>query len=85
MRASGVLTDFISLYKRASDWQTPVLDQISHKLAEEKGYLVKEAFMTLRVALTGQKATPPLFDILSLIGREKTLERLQSSQKLIQK
>ena len=32
--------------------------------------------MAIRVAVTGRTATPPLFDTLVALGRERTLERL---------
>jgi glutamyl-tRNA synthetase len=32
--------------------------------------------MTIRVAVTGRTATPPLFDTLVALGRERTLRRL---------
>lgn len=42
-----------------------------------------ELFMTLRVAVTGKTITPPLFESMELLGRSKTLSRLQKSlQKL---
>ena len=32
--------------------------------------------MAIRVAVTGRTATPPLFDTLVALGRERTLQRL---------
>lgn len=37
----------------------------------------KELFMTLRLALTGETATPPLFDTIAVLGKDLTLKRLQ--------
>ncbi len=34
-------------------------------------------FMTVRLALTGKTATPPLFDIIEILGKKETLERLR--------
>jgi len=34
--------------------------------------------MTIRVAVTGRTATPPLFDTLVALGRERTLARLDA-------
>jgi len=35
-------------------------------------------FMTVRIALTGKTATPPLFDTIEILGKSETLERLHN-------
>ena len=45
-------------------------------LAETRGWKVGDLFMAIRVAVTGRTATPPLFDTLIALGRERTLDRL---------
>jgi nondiscriminating glutamyl-tRNA synthetase len=45
-------------------------------LAEERGWKAGDLFMAIRVAATGRTATPPLFDSLVALGRERTLARL---------
>lgn len=37
----------------------------------------KAIFMCIRVAITGRTATPPLFECVSVLGRERTIERLE--------
>ena len=45
-------------------------------LAEARGWKAGDLFMAIRVAVTGRTATPPLFDTLVALGRERTLQRL---------
>jgi glutamyl-tRNA synthetase len=45
-------------------------------LAEARGWKAGDLFMAIRVAITGRTATPPLFDTMIALGRERTLERL---------
>jgi glutamyl-tRNA synthetase len=45
-------------------------------LAEARAWKVGDLFMAIRVAVTGRTATPPLFDTLVALGRERTLSRL---------
>ena len=45
-------------------------------LAEARGWKAGDLFMAIRVAVTGRTATPPLFDTLVALGRNRTLERL---------
>src|SRR5262245_7405772 len=46
------------------------------RLAETRGWKAGDLFMAIRVAVTGRTATPPLFDTLVALGRDRTLERL---------
>ena len=78
-KGKQVLMDFIQLFSSAKNWNSAELDLDSHNLIKEKNYKPKEAFMTVRVAVSGTKVTPPLFDILELIGKEKTLIRLREA------
>ena len=48
------------------------------KLVEEMGIKPKFAFGPLRVALTGSKVSPPLFESMEILGRDETLRRLQA-------
>ena len=45
-------------------------------LAEARGWKAGDLFMAIRVAITGRTATPPLFDTMVALGRERVLERL---------
>ena len=60
------------------DWNRETLEKLSHSFLEENKYTTKEAFMTLRVAVTGSSATPPLFDVLELLGKQVVLDRLNA-------
>ena len=48
-------------------------------LAETRGWKAGDLFMAIRVAVTGRTATPPLFDSLVALGRERVLSRLDSA------
>jgi glutamyl-tRNA synthetase len=45
-------------------------------LAEELGVKAGKAFMTLRVAVTASEQTPPLHDIIAVLGPDETRRRL---------
>ena len=79
-RSKEIIRSFIDLLESVSDWNSKYLDEASHKMIGEKGYKPKEAFMTLRVATTGESATPPIFDILGLLGKEISLRRLKKER-----
>jgi glutamyl-tRNA synthetase len=54
-------------------------------LAEARGWKAGDLFMAIRVAVTGRTATPPLFDTLVALGRERTLRRLSAAIEVLEK
>jgi glutamyl-tRNA synthetase len=59
-------------------WTHENLEDKVRSLAIEKAWKPSQFFMMLRVAVTGKTATPPLFETIEVLGREKTLARLTS-------
>jgi len=53
------------------------------QLAEELKMKGADFIHPLRVALTGKEVSPPLFDVIGLLGKEKTIKRIKESKKLI--
>jgi glutamyl-tRNA synthetase len=47
-------------------------------LAEELGLSPRKAFQPIRVAVTGSKVSPGLFESLELLGKDKSLARIRS-------
>jgi glutamyl-tRNA synthetase len=52
-------------------------------LADERGVKAATLIHAVRVALTGRTASPGLFDVAALLGRERTRARLTSAIRLI--
>jgi glutamyl-tRNA synthetase len=38
----------------------------------------------MRAAVTGQKVSPPLFESMEVVGKEKVLERLRKSAEILE-
>ena len=55
------------------------LEEPLRALAEERGWKAGDLFMAIRVAVTGRTATPPLFQTLVAMGRERVLARLEAA------
>jgi len=53
--------------------------------AEARGLTVNQTFGILRVAVTGQKVSPPLFESMAIIGRETVLKRIERAIELLEK
>ncbi|MFL6061799.1 MAG: glutamate--tRNA ligase [Marmoricola sp.] len=62
-----------------SAWSTAAIEEaLRAKLVEELGMKPRNAFGPVRVAITGRKVSPPLFESLELLGREESLRRLDT-------
>ncbi len=60
-------------------WDESSLETIIRELQEKNEWKRGQYFMLLRLTVSGEKATPPLFDMIAVLGKVKTLERLQSA------
>ena len=61
-------------------WDTPSIEEaLRAALIEGLGLKPRNAFGPVRVAITGRRISPPLFESLELLGREKSLARLQDA------
>jgi glutamyl-tRNA synthetase len=52
-------------------------------LAESRGWKAGDLFMAIRVAVTGRTATPPLFDTLVALGRDRVLARIDRALEVL--
>ncbi len=59
------------------DWETDVLHEQTATIAAEYDLKLSKAQAPIRLAVTGKKVGPPLFESMSILGREKVLQRLQ--------
>jgi len=82
VRGKEILEGFKNIFSEVGDWEVQKLDTLAHEFIAAKEYKPKEAFMTLRIALTGETATPQILDILGILGKEVVLKRLGSALKI---
>ena len=54
----------------------PIQEALKAVLVEEMGIKPRFAFTPLRVAVTGRRVSPPLFESMEILGKESTLARL---------
>ena len=59
-----------------SDWTTTQLEAVLRDLASERGEKPGAVFTPIRVATTGKRIAPPLFETLETLGQSLTVERL---------
>ena len=61
-------------------WTTEAIETaLREALVDAMGLKPRNAFGPVRVAVTGRRVSPPLFESLELLGRERALRRLQAA------
>jgi glutamyl-tRNA synthetase len=61
----------------SSDWTEEALEKNLRELAEERGVGAGKLIHPLRVALTGQGSSPGIFEVLVLLGRQRSVQRVE--------
>jgi len=62
------------------DWDEAVLEAAVRGFAEDEGGKLGQVAQPLRAALSGSKTSPGIFEIMVVLGREETLERIADQQ-----
>ncbi len=62
----------------ATDWSPSALEAAARGFAEQAGLKLGQVAQPLRAALTGRTSSPPLFEMLALLGRQESLNRLRA-------
>jgi glutamyl-tRNA synthetase len=65
------------------DWTTPAIEEaLKAALVDGLGRKPRQAFGPVRVAISGRTVSPPLYESIELLGRERTLHRLEAAREL---
>ena len=76
---AALLEELVEVLDRQVDFSPAALEALARELGERHGWSTKDFFMPLRVALTGRKASPPLFDTMSVLGRALVRRRIRGA------
>jgi len=77
--ATKVIETSLERLKPLEAWNTASLEDILRPLATELGLTTSKFFGLLRVAITGRTASPPLFQTMAALGKERCLKRLNKA------
>jgi glutamyl-tRNA synthetase len=75
----AVLAELRGVLAGAADWTAPPLNAALNALATARGIGLGKVAQPLRVALTGNTISPPIDLTLELLGRERSLARLDTA------
>jgi glutamyl-tRNA synthetase len=65
---------------RAEPFEAATIERELRALAEGLSLKPREAFQPIRIAVTGSRVSPGLFESIELLGRETALERIRSAR-----
>jgi glutamyl-tRNA synthetase len=77
------LLAFVERFEARDGFAVAMLEEEARKWAEGLGWKPKHAFPVLRLAISARDKTPPLFDTMSVLGKELTRRRLRRAAGVI--
>jgi glutamyl-tRNA synthetase len=79
--AAPVLDASIGALEGVAEWTTAAIEEsLKAALIDGLGLKPRKAFAPVRVAATGRTVSPPLYESLELLGRDRSLSRLRAAR-----
>lgn len=79
--SAAVLDAALSALEAVAEWTTPAIEAaLKTALLEGLELKPRKAFGPIRVAVTGAAVSPPLFESMELLGRDRSLARLRAAR-----
>jgi glutamyl-tRNA synthetase len=75
--ARAVLAAIVPRLSALSEWTASTAETVVRAYAEEAAVKLGAVAQPLRAALTGRTTSPPIFDVLAVLGKEESLARLR--------
>ena len=77
--AAPHLRALADLLEATAEWSATPLEERFRQWIEAEGLKMKDVAQPARVALTGRTASPPLFDVMVVLGKQRSLARLRQA------
>ncbi len=76
--AKATLAALLPKFKAETAWTAAALEAVVRAHAEATGAKLGKVAQPLRAALTGRSVSPPVFDVMAVLGRDEALARLEA-------
>lgn len=80
--ARSFLDAAVKVLRPLEPWTAEAIERVLRELADEQELKPRKAFQPIRLAITGRLVSPPLFESMELLGRERSLARLERASAL---
>ncbi|WP_374652676.1 glutamate--tRNA ligase [Dongia sp.] len=74
-----LMPKIVEAYAAASDWQAAALEEKARAFAEAAGVKLGAVAQPLRAALTGSTQSPPIFEVMEILGKDEAIARLKDA------
>ncbi len=74
--ARGLLGELSDALHAVEPWSAAATEQVVREYSERKGVKLGSVAQPLRAALTGRTTSPPIFDVLEVLGKGESLARI---------
>jgi glutamyl-tRNA synthetase len=64
-----------------SDWSVPAIESMVREIADKHDVGLGKVAQPLRVSLTGSTASPSIFEVMEVLGKEETIARIEAVPK----
>ena len=75
--AKATLKSLVPELESLTDWNAAAVEGVVRAFAERQSLKLGAVAQPLRAALTGRTTSPPIFDVLAVLGRIESLGRLR--------
>ncbi len=79
VQAADMLSAAREALSACEDWNAATMEARCRAAAASSGFKDRDLFMALRVAVTGAPVSPPLFESMALLGRDRCLARVAAA------
>jgi glutamyl-tRNA synthetase len=71
------LAKLLALFEGVADWNAPAIEAVVRDFVSASGLKLGKIAQPLRAALTGSAVSPPVFDVMAVLGRDEALARIR--------
>ena len=80
----SIFRELITRLEPLSDFTPSGIEKVFSGLLEEKGLKLSQLAQPVRVALTGRTVSPGIYEVMEILGKERTLDRLKKAVDMIE-
>jgi glutamyl-tRNA synthetase len=84
-QSAGIVRKTYEILSALPDLNHQTAEPPMRAYVEQSGFSANQVFGILRVAVTGQRVSPPLFESMEIIGHQKVLDRVQRAIEMLER
>jgi glutamyl-tRNA synthetase len=78
-QSAPLLRELADVLEKVEPWTAPALEAAANAWLAQRGLQIKDVAQPARVALTGRTASPGLYDVIAVLGKDRSLGRLRAA------